>query len=280
MTSPAATKPLYQQEESLRTHVARITSVRSFQLLSDAEKALFKTGGDETCVIEANETIFYAQGGGQPFDTGLMASLGQQQHAGTDFMVEAVRNGSDGRILHFGHFSAGRKDTLKEGDMVEQRIDATRRDLNSRIHTGGHIIALAVRRLVEKTAELEVTELKAQHYPDACFVEFKGVIDNKHKDAIQDQATKYVKNALPVKLNWYDPEELGASGAITAEGMPIIAGIDGKVRVVDVVGAGAYPCGGTHVQDTSLVGQLVVKSIKRQKGNSKISYSVQDGEQA
>ena len=65
-------------------------------------------------------------------------------------------------------------------------------------------------------------------------------------------------------------------GVITAEGMPIVAGPDGKVRVVDIVGAGAYPCGGTHVPDTSYVGEMTVKNIKRQKGVSKISYAVTD----
>lgn len=265
-----ASKPVYQYDEGLRSHLARVSAVRPFSDLSDAEKALFKTGSDATSVLEMNETIFYAQGGGQPFDTGSIIGQSTELQEVT-FEVQAVRNAPEGRILHFGTFKSG---TFASGASVEQRIDGERRDSDSKSHTAGHIIGLAVRRLAAKTPELDVSELKAQHYPEASFVEFKGIIDGKYKDEIQQQATQYVKDALPVKLYWFKPDELAANGVITAEGMPIVAGQDGHVRVVDIVGAGAYPCGGTHVPDTSHVGQITVKGIKRQKGISKISYSV------
>jgi Ser-tRNA(Ala) deacylase AlaX len=67
------------------------------------------------------------------------------------------------------------------------------------------------------------------------------------------------------------------SDVIVAEGMPVLSGIDGMVRIVDIVGAGAYPCGGTHTPDTSFVGEIKIRTIKRQKGMSKISYEV-DGQ--
>lgn len=272
-TTISPRKPLYQYEETLRRHLARTTCIRRFGELTEAEQTLFKTGGHDTHVLETNETIFYAQGGGQPFDTGHVSPMGNGQKDAR-FDIESVRNGAEGRILHFGRFRNGESTAFVVGDVVEQHVDGARRDLNSRIHTAGHIISLAVRHLAEQTPDLKVTELKAQHYPDASFVEFKGVIDSKHQDAIQTQSTDYTKGALPIKLYWYKPDELGKNGVITAEGMPIVSGLDGKVRVVDIVGAGAYPCGGTHVPDTSHVGGIVVNGIKRKKGISKISYGV------
>jgi len=265
-----AMKPVYQYDEALRSHPARVSAIRPYSELSDPEKALFKTGDDSTSVLEMNETIFYAQGGGQPFDIGTIVGQDSEGEEVT-FEVQAVRNAPEGRVLHFGTFKSG---SFAIGAAVEQCIDGKRRDSNSKSHTAGHIIGLAVRRLVEKTPELDASELKAQHYPEASFVEFKGIIDGKYKDKIQQQATQYVKDALPVKLYWFKPDELAANRVITAEGMPIVAGQDGFVRVVDIVGAGAYPCGGTHVPDTSHVGQITVKTIKTKKGVSKISYSV------
>jgi len=269
------TKPIYQYDEALRSHLARVTRVRSFGQLSAAEQALFKAGEDSstTAVVETNETIFYAQGGGQPFDTGMILGKSRDERE-VRFEVRAVRNAPGGHILHFGVFKGGAGKDFAEGAAVEQCIDGERRDSNSKSHTAGHIIGLAVRRLAEKTPELDVSELKAQHYPGASFVEFKGIIDGKFKGEIQQQATKYVEDALPTKLYWFKPDELAANGVIRADGMPIVAGQDGFVRVVDIVGAGAYPCGGTHVPATSFVGQITVKTIKRQKGVSKISYSV------
>ncbi|KAK4554676.1 hypothetical protein LTR86_008178 [Recurvomyces mirabilis] len=270
-------KPLYQYEESLRKHVARITCVRPYSELEETEKLLFKAGTDDTLVLETHETIFYAQGGGQPCDVGHITAIGEE---GGRFEVQLVRSGANGRILHFGHFTnpSSPRPTPKGfavGDMVEQTLDGERRDLHSRIHTAGHLVALAVLRLSETTQELKVVDDKAQHYPETSFVEFKGVIDSKFKEAIQDQANEFVRQALPVKLYWLKPEELEGSDVILAEGMPVLTGLDGMVRIVDIVGAGAYPCGGTHTQDTSLVGQITVKGIKRQKGVSKVSYFVE-----
>jgi len=268
----APTKPVYQYDETLRKHLTRVVAIRAFDDLSSVEQPLFKNAKPDTFVLETTDTIFYAQGGGQPFDVGYVSSsvAGEKE---ARFEVEAVRYGAEGRILHFGRFHEG---SFSAGEMVEQQIDGARRDQNSRVHTAGHIIGLAVRRLAKSTAGLNVVELKAQHYPDASFVEFNGILDSKYKDAIQAQASQYVKDALPVKLYWYKPEELAEKGVITAEGMPIVTGFDGNVRVVDIVGAGAYPCGGTHTQATDQVGEIVVKGIKRQKGISKVSYSIAD----
>ncbi|KAK5116821.1 hypothetical protein LTR85_009081 [Meristemomyces frigidus] len=274
----APTKPLYQYEEALRKHATRIEAVRPWSALSDAERALYKAGDDGTYALETHETIFYAQGGGQPFDTGFV-TLVEEGKKEARFNVEAVRNAGEGQVLHFGRFADG-SDTsaFADGIMVEQHIDGARRDLNSRIHTAGHIVGLAVSRLGTHIPELRVTDgTKAQHYPDASFVEFNGPIDGKWKEAIQRQCTEFIEQALPVRLSWLKPEELGEHDeVILVEGMPIITGLDGTARVVDIVGAGAYLCGGTHVPDTSVVGEIVVKGIKRQKGISKVSYAVKD----
>jgi Ser-tRNA(Ala) deacylase AlaX len=57
-------------------------------------------------------------------------------------------------------------------------------------------------------------------------------------------------------------------GAAVAEGE--------EVRVVDIGGLGSYPCGGTHVKSLKELGRVVVRSIKRQKGISRVSYEVVD----
>ncbi|KAF2213901.1 hypothetical protein CERZMDRAFT_38037 [Cercospora zeae-maydis SCOH1-5] len=259
-------------DESARTHLTRLRALRHYKDLSDDERNLFKAvtaSKDDTnrCyIVETTETIFYVQGGCQPCDTGVMTINGAKLH------VTSVRCDSRGAVLHLA-YANGEIEQPNKGDLVEQQIDGEKRDLHSRSHTAGHIIGLAVRQLAAKH-QLDITELKASHYPDACFVEFKGLLDGKHKDEIQSQAIEFVQQALPVKLYWYRPEELTSNNVITAKGMPIVTGADGTCRVVDIVGAGAYPCGGTHVPDTSFVGKIAVRTIKRQKGNTKVSYAV------
>ena len=224
-------------------------------------------------VLATDETIFYAQGGGQPFDTGFMTS------SAAKFVVSAVRNSvaTSGAILHLGRYTEG---TLSEGDAVEQLIDAKRRDDNSRLHTGGHVVALAVRKhlldgAVDDASHKDLIELGASHYPDSAYVNFQGIIEAAHKDAVQAHVDSFISAALPVKVYFWTEEELRAKCAAVPGAVVIPVEDGGLVRAVDVEGAGAYPCGGTHVRDTSLVGEVTIKKISRSKGCSRVSYTVQ-----
>lgn len=151
-------------------------------------------------------------------------------------------------------------------------VDDARRDLHSRIHSAGHILSLAVRHLSEAGELPAVSEIKAQHYPDVAFVDFKGTIDGKFKDAIQAQCDKIVQEARPIEVCWYNEDELRENCAGLPEGFKVPEGK--PARAISVKGLGAYPCGGTHVHDTSEVGKIIVRKISRSKGNSKVSYNV------
>jgi Ser-tRNA(Ala) deacylase AlaX len=121
----------------------------------------------------------------------------------------------------------------------------------------------------------EVTELKAQHYPDAAFVEFRGLIEGKFKEDIQAQTDKFVAQKLPVRIYWWREDELREKCAVVPDAVAIPDAEGGLIRAVDIEGAGACPCGGTHVPDTSHVGKVIIRKISRQKGITKISYAVE-----
>ena len=265
--------------------------------LPEVDRAVFKqiTLHPDHYVVVTAETIIYAQGGGQPSDTGTMRFITEDQDKNavdaptSSFSVLAVRHSvsSPGVILHLGRFEPGTSQKFTVGQTVRQTIDEEKRHLNSRIHTAGHIVGLAVRHLSKGSGKqspspdlAEVAELKAQHYPDAAFVEFRGLIDGKHKDAIQAQCNTFVEQALPIKVYWWNEAELREKCAIVPENVavPVIPeggdGEPGLVRAVDIEGAGAYPCGGTHVPDTSVVGKIEVRKISRSKGISKVSYRI------
>lgn len=250
----------------MREHTTKIVAIYTVSALSEASRALFKQATEEDLVLVTSETIMYAQGGGQPSDSGVMRSLDSD----TVFKVSSVRNGPDGQILHLGCYSTPNSRPFVIGDSVHQAIDVAKRELNSRIHTGGHIVGLAVRHLAESIPD--VTELKAQHYPDSAFVDFRGLIDGKHKEIIQAKADEFIQRALPVKVFWLTEAELREKCVVVPEAVAIPEGE--LIRAVDIVGAGAYPCGGTHVPDSSKVGKVLIKKISRSKGNSKISYSI------
>ncbi len=267
------TKLVHQVDETLRSYSTRVASAQLLSTLALEDRALFKSSAEDDVVVITKETIFYAQGGGQPFDTGSMTSMS------ANFQVSAVRNSvvSPGAVLHLGRYLEG---AFTQGDAVEQKVDTKRRDDNSRLHTGGHVVALAVRKhllngAVDDVSHKDLVELGASHYPDSAYVNFQGTIEAAHKDAIQTQVDAFVDAALPVKVYFWSEEELRARCAAVPDAVAIQDRDGGLTRAVDIEGAGAYPCGGTHVKDTSLVGKVKVRKISRSKGCSRVSYTVE-----
>ncbi|KAL1969212.1 hypothetical protein VTN77DRAFT_466 [Rasamsonia byssochlamydoides] len=261
----------YQTDASLRELVTRVISCQPLSTLAENERALFKTAPDDDYVVATSETIFHPQGGGQPSDTGTMKSDNNKE---ITFEVKMARKLSNGQILHAGSFisQADDKQIFSEGETVVQAVDNDKRDYHSRLHTAGHLIGLAVRQLADSIPN--VSELKANHAPGSSFVEFQGLIGGEHKDAIQQKVTDMVMQSLPVNVCWWDERKVrecctGVPDAVTVPD-------DGLMRVVEVQGVGAYPCGGTHLPTTYDIGEVVVRKISRQKGISKISYEVKE----
>lgn len=268
MANSQVSLALRPHEEKATSITTTIIVVEPISNLSEVDRALFKQAEDEDHVISTTETIFYPQGGGQPSDSGTMTSAMSDNAA--SFGVSSVRTGSLGRILHLGRFSPSDALVFRAGDTVLQAIDIEKHDLHCRLHTAGHIVGLVVRHLAHSIPD--VIELKAQHYPDAAFVEFRGFIDCKHKAAIQAKSGELVQEGLPVKIEKWDEKKLRKNGGVMPENLTIPEG-EG-LRVVNIDGAGAYPCGGTHVCDTSQIGKIEIRRISRRKGISKVSYSI------
>ncbi len=255
-------------EEKTNEIITTIVTIEPISTVSQVDRALFKQATDENFVVTTAETIFYPQGGGQPSYSGTMTSATSDDAA--SFEVTNVRTGSLGHILHLGHFRTPKESLFSAGDTVQQATDTAKHDLNCRLHTAGHIVGLAVRHLAQSIPD--VTELKAQHYPDAAFVEFRGYIDGKHKEAIQAESNDFVQKALPVKIDWWDEKKLRENGGVVPDKLAVPEGE--SLRVVNIGGAGAYPCGGIHVCQTDRIGKIQIRRISRQKGISKVSYSI------
>ncbi|KAK8056929.1 hypothetical protein PG993_002156 [Apiospora rasikravindrae] len=272
----------FQRNAHLHTLQTAVTAVRSYASLEESNKAFFKgalSEGDAEAeerhhVVVTEQTIFHPQGGGQPSDVGSMESS-----SGAKFSVSAVRMSaaSEGEVLHFGQFQTleNGKGTafFQPGETATQTIDAEKRLLYSRYHTAGHVLGAAVRKLLE--AEVAgFDELKASHFPATAACEFAGLIDGKWKDAIQQRVDESIAKDMPVEIGWWDEDDFRARGLerLIPDRKAMGMTEDEKFRVVDIVGAEVYPCGGTHVDSTKLCGQTNVRKISRSKGNSRVSY--------
>lgn len=272
---------IYQVDAKRATLDTVVEAVIPYTELVSANRALYKLPADadegtakSLYAIATQATIFHPQGGGQPSDVGSM-TVGGATFEVLSARMDAVESG---RVLHFG--KASDISTFSAGVTVTQSIDTAKRLLYSRLHTAGHVLGAAVRYTVEKDVP-GFDELKASHFPDAASCEFRGKIEGTFKGPIQEKLDKFISDSLPVEIDWWDAAEFRRQGLerlipqIPAGVTP--TGVENeKWRVVRIVGAEVYPCGGTHVDTTIECGPTTVTKISRSKGISRVSYALKD----
>ncbi|OJJ42291.1 hypothetical protein ASPZODRAFT_137375 [Penicilliopsis zonata CBS 506.65] len=250
---------LIYHNSNLYSLEATVLAVFSF-----TEDGLFKDGTPNHHIVVTDKTIFHPQGGGQPSDEGVMKA----EYA--VFTVTSVRMRDD-KVLHLGIFTDQR--IFSAGDTIIQNIDIDKRILYSRYHTAGHVLGSAVRSLLENEIE-GFDELKASHFPDSASCEFRGAIEGKYKPDIQKKVDEVIAAKLPVRIEWWDESDFISNDLQRLIPRKLSPGE--KLRVVNIVGAEVYPCGGTHVETTDLCGPVAVRKIARKSGVSKVSYTVME----
>ncbi|KAM3432278.1 hypothetical protein NHJ13734_006934 [Beauveria thailandica] len=271
MAAAARTHLAFHHNAKLYRLKTSIVSARPFSALEEANRQLFKDGSDEDHIVVTTETIFHPQGGGQPSDQGTMtATVTSNGDAASP--PPSFETG----VLHLGRFTsaAAAAGFQTPGVPVEQAIDVEKRVLYSRLHTAGHVLGAAVRHLVMDQVE-GFDELKASHFPDSAGCEFRGNIDGKWKPEIQQKVDEYIRRAMPVEIDFWDADDFRRAGLQRLiPDSSFLAPGETKFRVVKIVGAEVYPCGGTHVDTTDLCGETTVRKIARSKGISRVSYTV------
>lgn len=212
-----------------------------------------------------DQTVFYPQGGGQPYDTGVIESPAGK------FIVEEVRL-IDGIVRHIGYFegdAATRHATWKPRFQVACRVDAERRMLHSRIHSAGHLVDFAVAELM-----LPWMPGKGYHFPQGPYVEYEGMLGDADKEKLKADigriATDTIRNGKDVSVRFMPKEEMLSVCRFVPENIPA----DKPGRMVVFGGDFGVPCGGTHVRNLSEIRGLTIRKIKQEGQNIRVGYDV------
>jgi len=225
--------------------------------LEGSAKILGMEETDYGTAIVLEQTLFYPQGGGQPCDHGQLVVNGQS--------VQVISVRFDSGIVY--HFIEEPDAAFSDGDYVEMSVDKERRELNCRIHTGGHLIDTA---MINCGYDFHPT--KGYHFPDSPYVEYEGMIevDDRGKvcEELEKEANKLIATAQEVESFIVEEYDQLKDHCPT---VPDYVPKDKPIRVVKVGGVGC-PCGGTHVKDLSELGRLTVPKIKVKGGNIRVSY--------
>ena len=216
------------------------------------------TNDDTRVIIILDQTVFYPQGGGQPYDTGRI-----ENSSGT-FIVTEVRF-VDGVVKHIGKFEHG---FCAVGDAVQCKVTVDRRNLNTRLHSAGHLIDMAVAQL-----NLAWVPGKAFHFPEGAYVEYAGDLEGIDKEAllqnIQDVCKELIAANMQTTITFMNKEQMNTVCHFVSPYIP-----DDKPGRVVMYGSFGIPCGGTHVKCSADVKDIQIRKIKMEKGNIRVSYDV------
>lgn len=219
------------------------------------------TTEDERTDVVLDETCFYPRGGGQDWDTGAISD------AGAKFRIAEVRLDENGTVHHIGQFVTGEFEPSME---VSCAVDTERRGVNTRLHSAGHIVDLAVDHI-----GLGWQPIRGAHYPHMSFVEYEGEATPEQCEDVRRQVQaivdKVVAAAPESEIRFMPVTEMHTMCRHVPENIPT----NKPARVVIYNGNYGIPCGGTHVKKLDEIGKIVITKIKCKKGVTKISYSVE-----
>jgi alanyl-tRNA synthetase len=216
----------------------RSSTVRG--LLARGERALAAGEGDEVDVV-LDVTPFYAEGGGQLADTGLIVFDGGQLE------VLDVQRPLPDLIVHRVKVRQGE---LVAGSEVEALVDADRRRAVSRAHTATHLIHQAIRDALGDAA----TQAGSLNAPGRLRFDFANpsAVPQSVLADVEDRVNAVLLDDLEVRAFVTSQDEARAIGAMALFGEKY----GERVRVVEVGDYARELCGGTHVARSAQVGAV------------------------
>lgn len=201
---------------------------------------------NDRLAVVLDQTIMYPQGGGQSCDIGSITT------GATRFMVSEVRN-VDGFVYHYGAYEES-GEQLIVGDSVRVSIDRERRQLNSQIHSAGHVVDMGL-----QTLGISWLSGKGYHFPVGPYVEYIGQIS---PEEISSLRTRLEEACLAIIAENYRCH-ISYDATSYRDGIPL--------RLV-TFGDLAIPCGGTHVSSLRALTGFSIRKIKQDGERIRISY--------
>jgi alanyl-tRNA synthetase len=204
------------------------------------------TGHGEAEVV-LDRTPFYAEGGGQVGDQGVLRESGGGSEA---FTVTDTQRPLGGLIVHHGTLH-GR---LRVGETLDAVVDRERRADTMRNHTGTHLLHRALRNVVGERAR-QAGSLVTPDYLRFDFP-FDRALTNDERNAIEDEVRRIIREDRPVSIAFTSMQEAIDGGAD--------AFFDEKygetVRTIRVQDYSFELCGGTHCRATGQIGGFEITS--------------------
>ena len=213
------TKKLYYEDPFLREFTAAVISCEEVK------------GG---YLVTLDRTAFYPEGGGQPYDTGVLGEAN---------VLEVHDKG--GVITHLCD------KPLAAGESVDGRIDWARRFDHMQQHSGEHICSGLI------CARFRCDNVGFHMGAESVTIDFNADISWDELLEIEEAANRYICEDHPIDIHFYRGAELDAVEYRSKKPL------EGDVRIAAFPGADCCACCGTHVVRSGQVGLVKFLSVQK-----------------
>jgi len=214
---------------------------RILSLLDPEFRELLAAEEGQEVRVFLDRTPFYAEGGGQVGDRGLIRSA-----SGVIRVLDTVPAG-DRSIVHTGVVESGE---IRPGEEVHAEVDADRREATTRAHTSTHVVHATLR------------ELLGDHARQAGSLVEPGRLrfDFPHPSAVAQEQLQEAEMIANRRLSRDDAPSIFETSMDEAKrlGAVMLFGekYGDRVRVVEIGDYSRELCGGTHVERTGNIGVI------------------------
>lgn len=234
------TNLLYLKDSYLQTTTALVIDV-----VSDAK--------EQTLILD--QSIFYAQGGGQPADTGTIVG----QHG--SFSVTHVSY-NNGVLLHKGKLDG----KITKGDQVQLTIDWPLRYYHMQLHTAGHLLDQAVKNIDPQNYGVDGDHGIGKRN----FVSFVKEVTPKMLPQITQELQQLIAQDLKIVTQMTTKQKLTQAKI----SLPFKLPENKDLRIVQIGQYMPMPDGGTHLKSTGEAWPIEVTSVQTKKGQWRVQYQV------
>lgn len=227
--------------------------------LSAAEATATAITADGGIVLD--QTIFYANSGGQPGDTGFL----ERADGTTIEIADTVTGATKDDIIHI---PADSQPCPEIGEHLTLHIDWDRRYKLMRMHTACHLLSVV--------CPCPVTGARVDVADSRIDFDMTETID---KAEVTAKLMALVNANHPVYTQWITEAELAANPALVKSKNVRPPSGAGHIRLVCIGNKAAIdsqPCGGTHVSETQEVGAIHIGKIEK-KGRENRRFRLRFG---
>ncbi len=200
-------------------------------------------GAGSTVEVVLGRTPFYAEGGGQLADQGVIRT------GGAEVEIVDVQTPLAGLVVHRGKVRSGE---IKVGDEARAEIDLERRRAISRSHSATHLVHRGFKNALGESA----AQAGSENSPGRFRFDFTaaGAVPPSVLRDVEDEVNAVLINDLKVNAFYTSQAEARAMGALAMFGEKY----GDEVRVVEIGDYSRELCGGTHVHSSGQLGLVKV----------------------